>query len=145
MQKTENEQVGQCFCGAIEIRVTGQPAAAGYCHCTSCRQWSAAPMNAFTLWPRAAVTVVRGADKLGAFSKTERSIRKWCTECGGHVLTEHPIWNLTDVYAAVIPQFSFKAAVHVNYGEATMRIFDGLPKQHDLPREMGGSGTLRGD
>ena len=143
--QTEQEYQGRCFCGAVELRVSGAPAATGYCHCTSCRQWSAAPLNAFTLWPQAAVSVVRGADKLAAFSKTEKSIRRWCTDCGGHVLTEHPLWGLTDVYAAAIPEFPFKAALHVNYGEAVMRVFDGLPKQHDLPKEMGGSGVLRGD
>ena len=29
--------VGNCFCGAVELQVTGEPAAIGYCHCTSCR------------------------------------------------------------------------------------------------------------
>jgi hypothetical protein len=143
--QTEKEYRGQCFCGAIEVRVSGAPAAAGYCHCASCRQWSAAPLNAFTLWPPAAVSVVRGADKLASFSKTDKSIRRWCSSCGGHVLTEHPLWSLTDVYAATIPEFPFKAALHVNYGETVMRVFDGLPKQHDLPAEMGGSGVVRGD
>jgi hypothetical protein len=138
---TENEYKGRCFCGAVEIRVVGKPAAMGYCHCTSCRQWSAAPVNAFTLWPPASVTVTRGADQLGSFSKTERSIRKWCKACGGHVLTEHPGWKLVDVYAAMIPEFPFAAGVHVNYGETVLRLHDGLPKQKDLPREMGGSGA----
>jgi hypothetical protein len=23
---------GKCFCGAVEIRVTGEPVAMGYCH-----------------------------------------------------------------------------------------------------------------
>ena len=31
----------RCFCGEVEIEVTGEPAAMGYCHCASCRQWSA--------------------------------------------------------------------------------------------------------
>jgi len=29
--------VGRCFCGAVEVEVTGQPEAMGYCHCGSCR------------------------------------------------------------------------------------------------------------
>src|SRR5215510_4637033 len=82
--KNETEYRGRCFCGAVEVRVVGQPAAMGYCHCSSCRLWSASPVNAFTLWPPEAVTITRGADQLGSFSKTERSIRKWCRSCGGH-------------------------------------------------------------
>lgn len=132
---------GQCFCGAVRITVTGEPAAAGYCHCSSCRSWSAGPVNAFTLWKPESVAVTRGADKIGEFHKTERSFRQWCKECGGHLMTRHPQWNLIDVYAATIPDFPFKPGVHVNYQETVLRLHDGLPKMKDVPSEMGGSGT----
>jgi len=139
---SENQYQGRCLCGAVEVRVTGEPAAMGYCHCESCREWSASPVNAFTLWSPRAVTIARGADQLAAFSKTERSVRKWCKQCGGHVLTVHPGWDLIDVYAAVIPDFPFKAMLHVNYAESVLPFKDGLPKQRDVPSEMGGSGGL---
>jgi hypothetical protein len=32
--------------------------------------------------------------------------------------------------------------LHVHYGESVLPIRDGLPKQKDMPKEMGGSGTL---
>ena len=134
------EYKGRCFCGAVEISVVGEPAAAGYCHCDSCRHWSASPVNGFTLWPPSAVSVVRGKELVGSFQKTERSIRKWCTKCGGHLFTEHPHWNLIDVYAAVLPGLRFEPKLHVNYGEKVVPISDGLPKMKDLPSEMGGSG-----
>ena len=136
------EYQGRCFCGAVEVRVTGRPAAMGYCHCTSCRQWSASPVNAFTLWPPNAVTITRGADLLATFAKTPNSVRKWCKNCGGHVLAEHPALGLIDVYAAVISDFPFQPMLHVNYGETVRPLHDGLPKQKDVPKEMGGSGTL---
>lgn len=132
---------GACFCGTVEISVSGEPAAAGYCHCESCRRWSAAPVNAFTLWPPAAVKVVRGAEHVLGYAKTPNSLRKWCRVCGGHLFTEHPGWDLVDVYAATMPDFPFRPGVHVNYREARLRIHDGLPKLADLPAEMGGSGT----
>jgi hypothetical protein len=132
---------GSCFCGAVQLSLTGEPAAMGYCHCESCRRWSAGPVNAFTLWPPAAVQVTRGADLLGSYSKSPQSIRKWCTVCGGHVLTDHPTMGLTDVYAAVIPDFPYKPGVHVHYQEAVLRIPDGVPKLKDVPTEMGGSGV----
>ena len=136
---------GSCFCGAVELTVSGAPVAMGYCHCESCRHWSASPVNGFTLWNPAAVTITKGAANLGTFNKTERSARKWCKLCGGHVLAEHPGMGLTDVYAAVLKDFPFKPGVHVNYGETVMRIHDGLPKQKDLPSEMGGSGVVIAD
>jgi hypothetical protein len=138
---TENEYQGRCFCGAVELRVVGKPAAMGYCHCQSCREWSAGPVNAFTLWPPSAVTITHGADQLASYKKTEHAIRKWCETCGGHVLTEHPGFGLTDVYAAVLPELPFDPMLHVNYGETVLHLHDGLPKQRDFPAEMGGSGT----
>lgn len=131
---------GRCFCGAVQLAVTGEPAAMGYCHCESCRQWSAGPVNAFTLWKPEAIHITRGADNLGTYHKTPQSYRKWCKTCGGHVLTEHPAFGLTDIFAAVIPDFPFRPALHVNYQEAVLHIHDGLPKLKDFPAEMGGSG-----
>ena len=135
-----NTYQGSCFCGAVQFTVTGEPAAMGYCHCGSCRHWSAGPVNAFTLWKPDAVKVTQGADRIGTYNKTPRSARKWCKTCGGHVLTDHPEWSLIDVYAATIPSFPFKPGVHVHYQETVLPIKDGLPKLKDLPKEMGGSG-----
>ena len=88
---------GKCFCGAVEFTATGNPVVMGYCHCSSCRHWSAGPVNAFTLWPPDAVKITRGAENIGVYHKTERSHRKWCMKCGGHLFTEHPLWNLVDI------------------------------------------------
>ena len=139
---SENTYNGSCFCGAVQLTVSGAPAAMGYCHCESCRHWSAGPVNAFTLWPPASVQVTQGADNIESYAKTDNSHRKWCKTCGGHVFTEHPGMGLTDVYAAVIPDFPFQPGVHVFYGETVLRIHDGIVKQKDVPTEMGGSGEV---
>ncbi|MGH7830357.1 MAG: GFA family protein [Candidatus Binatia bacterium] len=131
---------GSCFCRAVQFTATGEPVAMGYCHCSSCRRWSAGPVNAFTLWKPDAVKVTQGAEKIGTYNKTPKSSRKWCRTCGGHVFTEHPAWKLTDVYTATIPDFPFKPGVHVHDQETVLRIKDGVPKLKDLPKEMGGSG-----
>lgn len=131
---------GSCFCGAVQFTVTGEPLAVGYCHCESCRHWSASPANAFTLWKPEAVEVTQGADKIGSYNKTPKSYRKWCKTCGGHVFTEHPTKGFTDVYAAIIPAFPYRPGVHVHYEETVLRIKDGLPKLKDVRKERGGSG-----
>ena len=131
---------GSCFCGAVEFTVSGEPAGMGYCHCDSCRHWSAGPVNAFTLWSPEAVKITQGADNIGTYNKTPQSSRKWCKTCGGHLLTEHPEMGLIDVYAAVLPQLPFQPGVHVHYQESVLHVRDGLPKMKDLPEEMGGSG-----
>src|SRR5919112_318034 len=90
---------GACFCGAVQIRVAGQPAGMGYCHCRSCRSWSGGPVNAFTLWPPDAVEVVAGAEHLATYHKTEMTHRKFCRLCGGHLMANHPPLGLVDVFA----------------------------------------------
>jgi hypothetical protein len=131
-----------CFCGAVHFSVSGEPAAMGYCHCDSCRSWAAAPVNAFTLWQPQAVRITRGAEHVGSYSKTSKSDRKWCKQCGGHLYTVHPGWGVIDVYAASIPDLPFHPGLHVNYQETKLRMHDGLPKMKDMPKEMGGSGVV---
>ncbi len=140
---------GGCFCGAVKLTVSGSPEGMGYCHCRSCRSWSAGPINAFTLWNPEAVSITQGEGNIGAFSEnpgtdddTVYSIRKWCKSCGGHLFTEHPGMGLTDVYAATIPDFPFESGVHVHYPESVLPMKDGLPKMKDLPAEAGGSGEV---
>ena len=132
---------GSCFCGGVTFTATGEPTTMGYCHCVSCRHWSASPVNGFTLWPRDTVKITKGADEIGTYRKTDRSHRKWCKDCGGHVFTDHPGLGLIDVYSAVIPAFLFRPSLHVYYGEAVLSVRDGLPKFKDFPKEFGGSGV----
>lgn len=131
---------GNCFCGAVGIEATGAPEAMGYCHCESCRAWSAGPVNAFSLWQPNAVSVVKGAEHLRSYAKTPQSERQFCAQCGGHVMANHPSFGLVDVFAAMLPDLVFQPALHVNSAEAVLKIKDGLPKLKDFPAEMGGSG-----
>ena len=133
---------GTCFCGAVEIEVSGNPEAMGYCHCRSCRSWSGGPVNAFSLWKPDAVKVTKGAEHVATFTKTPLSERKYCAKCGGHLMANHPPLGLVDVFAATIPSLKFAPGVHVNYGETVLRIKDGLPKLKDFPFEFGGSGEM---
>jgi hypothetical protein len=131
---------GECFCGAVQLEVSGEPEAMGYCHCRSCLSWSAGPVNAFSLWKPDAVRITGGAEHVGMFAKTPASERKYCTKCGGHLMTNHPSWGVVDVFAATLPTLTFGPGVHVNYAETVLPMRDGLPKFKDLPAEFGGSG-----
>jgi hypothetical protein len=136
----EKTTKGSCFCGAVEVTVTGDPEAMGFCHCTSCRTWSASPVNAFALWKTANVKITKGEGNLATYKKTDHSLRQFCKTCGGHVMAAHPPWDLVDVYAATVPTYPWKAGVHVHYQEKVLPMRDGLPKFRDIPKEMGGSG-----
>jgi len=131
---------GSCFCGAVKLEVTGSPEAMGYCHCNSCRSWSGGPVNAFSLWKAEAVQVKSGAEHIATFQKTPLSQRKYCKNCGGHLMTGHLPLGLVDVFAATIPTLNFVPGVHVNYVDTVLPMKDGLPKLKDFPAELGGSG-----
>ncbi|MBI3514215.1 MAG: GFA family protein [Proteobacteria bacterium] len=131
---------GACFCGTVQVEVTGEPVGMGYCHCRSCRSWSGGPVNAFTLWKPDAVRVIAGAASLATFKKTAISARQYCSKCGGHLMTNHPTLGLVDVFAATLPSLAFKPGVHVNYAETVLPMRDGLPKLKDFPAELGGTG-----
>jgi hypothetical protein len=124
----------------VRFEVSGEPVAMGYCHCSSCRHWSAGPVNAFTLWKPETLKVTQGTASIGTYNRTPGSSRKWCKKCGGHLFTDHPGFGLVDVYAALLPELRFEPGVHVNYAETVLRIHDGNPKLKDFPQELGGSG-----
>lgn len=136
---------GQCFCGAVQVSVSGPPQAMGFCHCEDCRAWSASPVNGFSIWSADNVTVTKGEELIGTYKKTENAHRQFCTKCGGHVMSRHPHGGVVDVYASVLPELSFEPTIHVYYGEKIMSVPDGLPKFKDVPAEMGGSGDMLPD
>jgi hypothetical protein len=131
---------GRCFCGEVELEATGAPAVVGYCHCEDCQTWSAAPINAFSLWPPDSVRITKGEASVGTYNKTESSYRKFCKVCGGHLMTDHPGMKLVDVYANILQGFTHAPTVHVHYGKKMVAVKDGLPKFRDLPADFGGSG-----
>lgn len=138
---TEKTYNGSCFCGAVQFTARGEPEAMGYCHCDSCRHWSASPVNAFSLWKPEAVRITQGAEHIGSYHKTDQSYRKWCRTCGGHIMNDHPGIGLTDISAALLPGLKHQAGLHVHYQETVLRIHDGVLKLKDVPAELGGSGV----
>ncbi|WP_332820062.1 GFA family protein [Sphingopyxis sp.] len=130
---------GGCFCGAVKLTVLGEPEGMGYCHCGSCRSWSGGPVNGFTLWKPENVTITDGADHIATFNKTPGSSRKYCNQCGGHLMTDHPGLGVVDVFSATLPTLAFTPGLHINYAETVLPMKDGLPKFRDFPGAFGGS------
>jgi hypothetical protein len=133
---------GTCFCGAVGIEASGEPQVMGFCHCTSCRHWSAAPINAFTIWKGSDVKVTKGEENLGSYARNGTHDRKFCKLCGGHVLSAMPATDVVDIFAPMIPDLSFKPMVHLHYAETVLPMRDGLPKYKDYPASFGGSDEL---
>jgi hypothetical protein len=69
---------------------------------------------------------------------TDNKIYNGSCFCGAVQLT---VSGAPAAAGAVIPEFPYRASVHVHYGETKLRIKDGLPKLRNVPKEMGGSGV----
>ncbi len=145
--KNAKTYTAACFCGKVRMRLHGEPEAQAYCHCDSCRRWSAGPVNAFTLWQPQNVEILQGEDQIEEFDGNPGSDhtgvvseRKWCKKCGGHVFVTHPTMGLIDVPAALIGGLEFEPGFHVHYRESVHPMRDELTKFSDLPEPAGGSG-----
>jgi len=57
-------------------------------------------------------------------------------------MTEHPGFNLTDIFAVILEGFSYKPTMHVNYESKTVSVKDGLPKFKYMPEDFVGSGII---
>ena len=134
---------GSCMCGAVKVEVEEEPIIMAVCHCKLCRAWSASPITGASLWAPDKVKITKGKDRTASYAHVEGHDRTWCTDCGGHVLTDHSTtYQAIDVYASILEDFDFKPAVHVNYESSILPMKDGLPKFKDFPKDMGGSGDL---
>jgi hypothetical protein len=86
------------------------------------------------------VKVTEGEGYVATYAGSPLSERKYCTKCGGHLMTNHPPLGMVDVFAATLPDLDFQPGVHVNYAETVLPMKDGLPKLKDFPEAFGGSG-----
>lgn len=73
---------GQCACGAVRIRVAGQPKEVNLCHCMTCRRVHGAPFGVYAIFARHAVQV-SGDTRSWSSSATGR--RHHCPSCGSPV------------------------------------------------------------
>lgn len=71
---------GQCHCGAIRYKLSGEPQHHTLCHCTDCRRAAGAPMVGWAGYPADALNVTRGEAKV--YSSSEHARRHFCGECG---------------------------------------------------------------
>ncbi len=140
MTAEDQSYQGTCYCGAVEVEVQGEPAASAICHCHSCRKWHAAPLNAWSIWPSAKVTISGGATITS--DTDEASGRVSCAKCGGCVANHKPKANMTVVYPMTLAGsgLAYSPAFHIYYDERVMDVADGLPKYADMPEAFRGSG-----
>ena len=81
---TDTEDAG-CACGRVRLRVNGEPARVGLCHCLDCRKAHAAAFGAFVVFPADDVEIrLNEGASVGRFDRGTYA-RYFCRHCGAHV------------------------------------------------------------
>jgi len=127
-----------CLCGAVRVRVEGEPMAQFYCHCDDCQavHGKAYPLS---LYPAPAVAVVRG-DTVVFTLRT--SPRTKCKLCGTYLFAEVPGYAVRGVNADLLPAGMFNPEFHIQCRYAAVPIQDDLPHYKGIPARFRGSDEL---
>ena len=125
-----------CRCGAVRLRVAGEPVAQLYCHCGDCRAAHAAAYVAAAIYPAAAVTVHGGALTDTVIRTTPRMR---CAACGTHLFSELAAPGMRSVNAFLLPAGAFRPQIHVQCQHAVLPVRDELPHFKGFPPGFGGT------
>ena len=71
---------GGCLCGAVRYRIDAPPLWTGYCHCTSCRRSTGAPVTMFVGTRGDFVSFTKGERTM--FASSPGVERGFCAACG---------------------------------------------------------------
>ena len=132
MQVTETG----CRCGAVGLRITGEPAVQLYCHCLDCQAAHAAAYVPAAVFPAKAVEIVRGEPEPMVVKVTQRMR---CPECGAYLFSELANVGMRSVSAHLLPKASFKPQFHVQCAHAVLPVVDDLPHYKGFPTIFGGA------
>lgn len=121
------ERTAMCCCGALRIKVRGEPSRVVVCHCFQCQRRTGSVFGDNAYFPRSALLAVEGESK--QFSRaTERGgslTFHFCPKCGSSVF-----WNLSsdsDVVAVAVGAFA-----DPGFAKPSRSVF-GVTRHHWVP------------
>jgi hypothetical protein len=126
----------QCRCGAIGLKIAGEPAVQLYCHCDDCQSAHGAAYAPAAIYPAEAVEVVRGKPTPMVVKSTQRMR---CGACGAHLFSELPSVGMRSVSGYLLPKGEFKPRFHVQCAHAVLPVVDNLPHYKFFPASFGGT------
>jgi hypothetical protein len=126
----------QCRRGAVEVEITGEPIVQFFCHCDDCQAVHGGAYVPESVYPAAAVNVVRGHPTRW---KLKRNPRVTCRECGTGLFIDVEAQRLRGVNGFLLPPGKFQAAFHVQCQFAVRPIVDDLSHYKGMPKRFGGS------
>ena len=126
----ESTLEGGCLCGAVRYRIDAPPLWTGYCHCTSCRRSTGAPVTMFVGAREDSVAFTAG--KRTQFASSPGVQRGFCAACGTPLTYESDRFpGEVHFYVSTFddPQ-DLRPTFHVFYEERLrwLEIADALPR-----------------
>lgn len=125
-----------CACGAVKLRVSGEPVEQFYCHCDDCQATSGGAYVGVAIYPADAVTVIQGRPTAWKYKTLPR---KMCAACGTQLFGEVPGFDQCGVKANLLPPGKFKPEFHIQCQFALLPVRDNLPHFKGFPARFGGS------
>jgi hypothetical protein len=125
-----------CRCGAVALEISAPPLVQMYCHCDDCQAVHGGAYVPESVYPAAAVTVVRGEPLTW---KLKKSPRFTCGACGTRLFIDIVRLGLRGVNGYLLPPEEFRASFHMQCQFAILPVRDGLPHYRSRPAQFGGS------
>ncbi|WP_417255134.1 GFA family protein [Celeribacter sp.] len=132
-----NPTTGQCLCGAVKFRISGEFKSFFLCHCSRCRKDSGSAHSANLFSSTAKLIWVSGEAKIKTFHLTgSRHMKSFCSDCGSALPISQPEVGLLVVPAGSLdspidirPNAHICCSSHADWDEALASIerIDGLP------------------
>ncbi len=97
----DTERTGGCLCGAVRLRIAGEPYRVGLCHCMTCRRMTGSAFSTFAVFPADAVTV---AGETGAFASSGKGRQHFCRACGSPVFWREVGSDEIEVYVGALDE-----------------------------------------
>ena len=79
---------GSCLCGSVSYEVDAPPGSIVHCHCQTCRKTHGAAFSSLMAVPRDRFRWTGGADLLAAVESSPGKVRRFCSQCGSHIVAE---------------------------------------------------------
>ena len=126
----------QCRCGAIRLKICGEPVVQLYCHCDDCQTAHGAAYVPAAIYPAQSVEVVQGKPTPMVVKSTERMR---CPACGAYLFAELSSVGMRSVSVYLLPRGAFKPQFHVQCAHAVLPVVDSLPHYKGFPASFGGA------
>ncbi len=105
----DNLANGQCLCGAVTFRISGEFESFFLCHCARCRKDSGSAHSANLFSTTATITWLSGEENIRTFQLSgTRHVKCFCTDCGSAL----PISQANDA-VLVVPAGSLDSPVGI--------------------------------